>query len=108
MLPHDVPTVSVDDLPADAVLLDVREDEEWVAGHISSAVHVPMNRVPDTVSYAPERLHGGPLVVVCRSGNRSAYVTAWLRAQGLDAVNLDGGMLAWATAGRPIVDEDGQ
>jgi rhodanese-related sulfurtransferase len=104
----DVPAVSVADLPGDAVLLDVREDEEWAAGHIAEAVHVPMNRVPARVAYDPASLPTDrPIVVVCRMGGRSAAVTAWLAAQGYDARNLDGGMLAWARAGRPMVSESG-
>jgi rhodanese-related sulfurtransferase len=108
MNPFDLPTVSVDDLPADAVILDVREDEEWAAGHIQGATHVPMNRLPNTVAYQPHALGGDrPIVVVCRMGGRSAAVTAWLSAQGFDAHNLHGGMLAWAQAGRPMVSEGG-
>ena len=103
-----VPSVAVGDVPADAVLLDVREDDEWDAGHAESAHHVPMGEVParlDEVS----RLADGPgeLVVVCRSGGRSARVVAWLAQNGVDAVNLDGGMGAWSTAGRPLVSETG-
>jgi rhodanese-related sulfurtransferase len=108
MSPFDVPTVSVDDLPQRAVILDVREDEEWDAGHIDGARHVPMNRLPNTVAYDPAALgQDAPIVVVCRMGGRSAAVTAWLSAQGFDARNLDGGMLAWAQAGRPMVSESG-
>lgn len=109
MNPFEVPSVSVDDLPSGALLLDVREDEEWTAGHIDGAMHVPMNRVPTTVAY-----DGGvfpadqPIVVVCKMGGRSAAVTAWLARNGYDARNLDGGMLAWARAGQPMVSESGR
>jgi rhodanese-related sulfurtransferase len=103
-----VPTVSVDEVPPDAVILDVREDEEWVAGHIDGATHVPMNRVPNMVAYDPQALpSGAPVVVVCRMGGRSAHVTAWLAAHGYEARNLSGGMLAWAQAGRPMASETG-
>jgi rhodanese-related sulfurtransferase len=108
MHPFDLPTVSIDEVPDGAVILDVREDEEWVAGHIDGATHVPMNRLPNTVAYQPQALGDDrPIVVVCRMGGRSAAVTAWLSAQGFDALNLDGGMLAWARAGRPMVSEGG-
>jgi rhodanese-related sulfurtransferase len=99
----NVPTVDVANLPADAVLLDVREPEEWAAGHIDGAVHVPMMQLPQRLSYDP-----GPItpdarvVVVCKVGGRSAQVTAWLRQQGYDATNLAGGMLAWQAAGKPM------
>ena len=108
MNPFEVPTVSVDDLPADAVVLDVREDEEWVAGHIEGAVHVPMNRVPGAAADDPEAVPADqPIVVVCKVGARSAAVTAWLGRNGYDAWNLSGGMLAWVRAGRPMVSETG-
>jgi rhodanese-related sulfurtransferase len=104
MQPHEVPTITVADLPADAVLLDVREDEEWAAGHIDGAVHIPMNSVPQQLNYRPEVFTSdAPLVVLCAMGGRSAHVTAWLLANGVDAVNLEGGMSAWMSAGRPIV-----
>jgi rhodanese-related sulfurtransferase len=106
--PFQVPTVPVDGLPDGAVLLDVREDDEWAAGHIDGAVHVPMNRVPNTVAYDPAALPPDqPIVVVCKMGARSAAVAAWLNGNGFDARNLDGGMLAWSRAGRPMVSESG-
>jgi rhodanese-related sulfurtransferase len=106
--PLDVPFVSLDELPAGAVLLDVREDEEWVAGHIDGALHIPMNQVPNRITHEPGELSPQtPIVVVCKMGGRSAQVTAWLNRSGFDAVNLDGGMLAWATSGRAMTSEDG-
>jgi rhodanese-related sulfurtransferase len=103
-----VPSVSATDVLPDAVLLDVREDDEWAAGHIDGAHHIPMGELParfgdvaDLAGDAPE------LVVVCRSGSRSARVVAWLAQNGVDAVNLDGGMGAWASLGRPMVSETG-
>lgn len=102
-----VPTVDVSDLPEDAVLLDVREDDEWAAGHIEGAQHVPMNRVPQHVAYGDALPPDRPIVVICKVGGRSAQVTAWLNQQGYDAANLDGGMLAWASSGRPMVSDEG-
>jgi rhodanese-related sulfurtransferase len=107
VLPNQIPTVGVDTLPGDAVLLDVREPEEWQAGHIAEARHVPMFQVPQHVSYSDELPRDQRIVVVCKVGSRSAQVTAWLNQQGFDAVNLAGGMLAWAAAGRPMISEDG-
>lgn len=105
MLPQ-VPTISVDEVPDGAMVLDVREPDEWTAGHIAGAVHVPMNSLPGHIAQAP--LHpDATVVVVCKVGGRSAHATAWLRSRGYDAVNLDGGMLAWARAGRPMEAEDG-
>lgn len=113
MNPADVPTVEVGSLPADltaseTVLLDVREPAEWAAGHIAGALHVPMGRVPQQLQFDPGPLTpDASIVVVCKVGGRSAHVTAWLRQQGYDAANLDGGMLAWAAAKRPMQATDG-
>ena len=103
MLPK-VPTVDVDAVSDSAVILDVREPDEWSAGHIDGALHVPMGAVPGHLEELPDDAR---MVVVCRSGGRSARVTAYLRNEGLDAVNLDGGMHAWVSAGRHMVCENG-
>jgi rhodanese-related sulfurtransferase len=106
--PFDVPEIRVDEIPPRAVLLDVREDDEWAAGHIDGALHVPMNELPNRIAYEPGDLTPeAAIVVVCKMGARSAQVTAWLNRNGFGAVNLDGGMLAWATAGRPMVSDTG-
>ena len=102
MRPFEVPTVSVQDLPADAVLLDVREPDEWAAGHVEGARHIPMNDIPRRTA---ELDQDTDLVVVCKVGGRSAQVTAYLNQQGYRATNLDGGMLAWAAARRPLVSD---
>ena len=97
----DVVTASTD---ADALWLDVREDDEWQAGHAPAAVHVAMRDLPDHL----ERLRDSRrIVVICRSGNRSGKVTAWLLNHGIDAVNMIGGMQAWEAAGLPVASLDG-
>lgn len=100
-----VPAVPVSDLPEDIVLLDVREDDEWTAGHAPEAVHVPMGQVPQRLDEIATAVPGRPVHVVCRSGARSARITAYLSGIGLEAVNVDGGMRAWSGAGRPLVAE---
>ncbi len=100
----DVPQISVSACPADALLLDVREPEEWVAGHAPGAQHIPLGDLPARVGEVP---HDRQVVAVCRSGGRSAGATGWLAEQGYDAINLDGGMTAWSAAGRPMVSETG-
>jgi rhodanese-related sulfurtransferase len=100
----NVPEVSVQDLPADAVILDVREDEEWAAGHVAGATHVPLGEVPQRLGELPD---ADPLYVICRSGNRSGRAVAWLGQQGVETVNIAGGMRAWAAAGRPMVADSG-
>lgn len=104
-MPQQVPTVSVDELPDDAVVLDVREDDEWVTGHVDGATHIPMGDVPARLDEVPE---ADPLYVICRSGGRSARVATWLNANGFDAVNVAGGMGDWEAAGKPMVSETGQ
>jgi rhodanese-related sulfurtransferase len=104
-MPQQVPAVPADQVPDDAVVLDVREDDEWAAGHIDGATHIAMGEIPSRLDDLPE---GDPLYVTCRGGGRSARVTAWLNANGYDAVNVAGGMGAWQAAGRPMVSETGQ
>ncbi len=75
-------------------VVDVREPHEWEAGHIGHAVLVPLGAVADNV----EAFGGGRTYVVCRSGARSGRACEFLMAQGLDVVNVTGGMLAWVDA----------
>ena len=103
-MPPNVPEIEVSGIPADAHLLDVREPVEWAAGHIDGAQHIPMNSVPERIAEIPEDVD---LVIVCKSGGRSAQVTAYLNAQGRQATTLAGGMIAWAHAGRPMVSDTG-
>jgi len=98
------PQVEAASVPADGLLLDVRENDEWAAGHAEGALHIPMSEFVGRIGELTERAGEGEQVyVVCRSGGRSAQVTQYLLQQGLDAVNVAGGMLAWTAAGRPIV-----
>ena len=91
---------------ATAYLLDVREPDEWTAGHAPGAHHLPMMEVPARIAEIPA---DADVVVVCRSGGRSAQVTAYLMQHGWENVrNLAGGMGAWQDAGREVVSEDGQ
>jgi rhodanese-related sulfurtransferase len=102
---QQVPTVAAAEVATDAYLLDVREDDEWSAGHAPDAHHLPMMQVPARIGEIPS---DGDVVVVCRSGARSGQVVAYLLNNGWDNVrNLDGGMHDWAAAGRPMVSESG-
>lgn len=102
-----IPTVSIDGvpdpLPEGLAVLDVREDFEWSAGHIDGALHIPLSELPARLDEVPTE----QTLVVCKVGGRSAQAVAWLGQQGREVVNLDGGMLDWAGAGRPMVSEDG-
>lgn len=109
--PHAADTVEVAEaarLVADGVviLLDVREPGEWQAGRSPDAYHVPLGALG---ALDPDLLptHQA-VIVVCRSGIRSAKATSILRAVGVPARNLAGGMRAWAAAGLPVTAEDGQ
>jgi rhodanese-related sulfurtransferase len=101
-----IPTIQADQVPADAYLLDVREPDEWVAGHAPDAVHLPLMDIPARLEEVPR---DGEVVVVCRMGGRSAQAVMYLMQNGYDnVVNLDGGMRDWAAAGKPMVSEDGR
>ena len=99
-----VPTVAVADLPVDAALLDVREADEWAAGHAPTALHLPMSELTARLGELPD---DDPLYVICRSGGRSSRVVAYLAGQGYPAVNVDGGMQAWSAQGRAVVADAG-
>lgn len=87
-----------------ALLLDVREDDEWIAGHAPEAEHLAMGLVPD----GRDRLPGDrPILAICRSGARSARVTAALVTWGFDAANVAGGMQAWVVNGFDVVTDGG-
>jgi rhodanese-related sulfurtransferase len=83
-----------------AVLLDVREIDEWNAGHAPDATHLPMSEIESRVLEIP---HDRTLVAICRSGARSGRVVAFLIGQGYDAVNVTGGMKAWHANGLPMI-----
>jgi rhodanese-related sulfurtransferase len=100
-----VPTTTVDDLQADAVMVDVREADEWAAGHAPNAIHLPMGELPSRLDELPDT--DDTIPIVCRSGGRSARVVEWLNQQGFDAANVEGGMRAWTGAGKPLEGEHG-
>ena len=105
MFGNPVPTVDASAVPAGAPLLDVREQDEWDAGHAPHAHHIPMYDIQQRLAEVPTV---GDVVVVCRVGGRSAQVAAYLAAQGWENVaNLDGGMLAWERSGRAVVADTG-
>jgi len=90
-----------------AVLLDVREPDEWQAGHAPRAVHLPLSSLADGAGL-PAEVQGRSLVVICRSGNRSRQAAELLTAQGADAVDVIGGMRDWARTGLPVVNALGE
>ena len=85
---------------SDHVLLDVREEDEWMMGHVPGALHIPLYDLPERLSEVPQ---GKPVVVMCASGVRSLYGGQFLVENGFAEVyNLDGGISSWARKGLPI------
>ena len=103
-----IPSVTVpeldDPLPDVTCVLDVREQVEWDHGHIEGARHLPMMELVERRGES----RSARCSSCAGSGSRSAQVTAYLVQQGYDAVNLDGGMVDWAAAGRAMVSETGR
>jgi rhodanese-related sulfurtransferase len=87
-----------------ALLLDVREPDEWTAGHAAAATHLPLGQVPDRYG---ELAKDTQVVAICRMGGRSQRAAEFLESQGFEVVNLAGGMQAWAAAGLDVVTDEG-
>jgi rhodanese-related sulfurtransferase len=100
----DVPQITVAELvplhAAGATVIDVREPREYVEGHVPGAALIPLGSVPERVSEIPS---GAPVYVICHSGARSNAAAEVLRANGIDAVNVAGGTMAWIQAGNEVV-----
>ena len=90
---------------ADVQLVDVREPYEWQAGRIEGAVHIPLNSL--MAGAGSDLAHDRPVVLVCRSGNRSELATMMMQARGYEAYNLEGGMEEWAREGLPFTTPEG-
>lgn len=97
----DLPAASV---PDEVWLLDVREDDEWAAGHAPGARHIPLGQLGARAAEVPQ---DELIYVICRSGHRSANAAQALAGAGWRAVNVAGGMQQWAAAGRPMVTDSG-
>ena len=98
-----VPEIDVDQLAklhAEGVpIIDVRQPDEYVSGHVPGAVLIPLADVPERVEDIPG---DQPVYVICRSGARSARAVEFLLGQGLDATNIAGGTLAWVAIGGEV------
>ena len=79
-------------------LFDVREEDEFAAGHVPGAVNLPMSRIGDLLDQLPD----GAFDVICQSGGRSARVVEALEARGHDATNVEGGTGAWISSGYAV------
>ena len=107
--PPPGPTADLPDVDPGAVgedlLLDVREREEWAAGHAPGAMHVPLSELAARWAEVPT---DRPVAVVCKAGARSAQATVFLQGQGRQVRNVTGGMLAWRARGLPMTTDNGQ
>jgi rhodanese-related sulfurtransferase len=92
------------EVPAQAYLLDVREDDEWSAGHAPDASHIPLGALNQQADQVPR---DRDIYVICKSGGRSARATQALTAGGWQAINVSDGMLGWQSAGRDMASESG-
>src|SRR3990172_7492649 len=104
MAPDLALQVSVTDAAAmrddGAFVLDVREPDEWAAGHIAGATLIPLGQLPDRLGELPR---DRTIVVVCRSGNRSAQGRDILLQASFAATSRNGGMNDWTAAGFAVV-----
>jgi rhodanese-related sulfurtransferase len=86
----------------DALVLDVREDKEFAAGHIPKAKHIPLGQLSGRLNEL-DKFKGKPVLVTCRSGQRSARACGMLKKAGFETVyNQAGGIIAWERANLPV------
>jgi rhodanese-related sulfurtransferase len=85
-----------------AQVIDVREDHEHEAGHITGDRHIVLPTLSD---HAGSLDRNGPVIVYCRSGSRSEVAAEALKASGYDAYSLEGGFVAWLEKGLPAEPE---
>ena len=108
MSPDAVPEVSAEEanqlVESGALLLDVREADEWDAGHAPDSLWIPMSELQGRVDELPP---DRKVVTICRTGSRSAVVVGALIGAGYDAVNVDGGLREWVAEDLPLVASDG-
>lgn len=101
-----IPQIDVRAVDEDAVILDVRQPNEFDAGHAPGAVSIPLGQLRARVAEVPEV--DGSLLVICKAGGRSQAAAEFLASQGLDVSNIAGGTTAWYEAGKPLVSETGE
>lgn len=101
VLMSELPTITpsgVDSLPGpEWMLLDVRTDAEWADGRIEGSIRIPLDELISRIDEVSDKV-----VCICAVGGRSAQATAYLRSTGRDAMNLEGGIRAWAAENRPL------
>lgn len=91
----------------DAIVVDVREDNEYAQGHILNSLHIPLNRLSEKIGRL-EKYRKRPIIASCMSGNRSGRACSLLKKQGFENVhNLKGGIVAWQNANLPLIKGKG-
>jgi len=89
----------------DALVLDVREDKEYAAGHIPKARHIPLGQLSNRIKEL-DKFKSKPILVTCRSGHRSARACGMLKKAGFETVyNQAGGIIAWERANLPVIKQ---
>ena len=86
-----------------AVLIDVRQPDEFGSGHVRSARLIPLHELPDRLDEVPG---ADEVFVICRSGSRSYMASEFLIENGIPAVNVAGGVIAWVDSGLELVAGD--
>jgi len=99
------PTQALALIEEGAFLLDVRQPDEWDAGHAPMATLISLSELPDHLDDLPK---DRVIVSACRSGGRSLRAAAFLDDHGFEVVNLAGGMIAWHEADLPFVADHGE
>lgn len=96
-----VPEIDVEALAQqrEVPLVDVREVAEYQEFHVPGAQLVPLSELTERVAELPSE---GRVFLICRTGARSHRAAEYLRQQGIDAVNVAGGSVAWVEAGHPV------
>jgi rhodanese-related sulfurtransferase len=99
----DVPHIDVTELAAKSAagvpVIDVRQVDEYEEAHVPGSVLIPLDQLIERVDEVPAT---GEVVMICASGGRSYRAAEWLRAQGVDAANVAGGIIAWIDEGHPV------
>ena len=100
----EIPEIDLDEfeqrLATKPVIIDVREEDEFIEARIDGVLHIALNTVPDRIAEIPTDQE---VLVVCARGGRSARAVEFLRANGIDATNIAGGTLGWIESGRPVI-----
>jgi rhodanese-related sulfurtransferase len=99
-----IPQVPAADVPPDAVMIDVREHDEWEAGHAPGAQHIPLGEVSVRHAEIPRDCD---VYVICRSGSRSERAAQALAGAGWTMLNVADGMHGWEAAGLPMISDSG-